>query len=1351
MQKLRIHVVVLPLPGEPKSLAKPPPFLLLSPAEATLEELSLAIVTQWRKNYPHKPPLTINKLQDSEESDIDLSYIVGDVFRDRDTVKVVQVPTTRESSVAPDSALRPQFLALGGRKRPFATSNGKAPGSFGVHSSQGRPADERSSKRQRLLEIGRDESPEQIDPDRPIPSHEPSEAGRAENGAYNGHDRYHSPGLVVLDSQRSEDAQAGALATHSPPENSPRLISMPDYSAASTNKHRTSHVRSVESMTVPDSPGVGVTQKDRRLQRQVNGAGAAGADPDDSAKSESPEGRGELHAIPRSTLCSPFRDDEKANAVSHAMLPPPPAAQSVPTLRADASAGRRSISTAATTPLSSTQLGTMAGNGKLKRPHPSQFKVGPYGGSQRSSSSRNSSRNIYDALETDTESVESLPDRSNPRKRAKVDVASATSNAAPLQESHAYRPDSSSSGSFTSSGSESSSVRPTELGWLQRQALGQSSSVGDRSSASDDGNRANERVPRSKNRDSLEDWVQQNKSDVQASAQLALTEASHGHGSNQSDIRLAQLPDGDGVVMTDLENTRGRDGDESRDRDESRERDAQLAKEMAVEHAPAQAADTATDARGPNLSTPWKEHEAAVRAEEAREAAREEHRRLFIATKGVEIERERREKAEAKRLAKERKEVAAAQRKLVAEQKKREAEQQRKEKAARVAQEKAAEVQKEQENEAAARAAKDEEAREQEVRRLAEVEGKRKASEERRFLAEAEDRRRESEAKEAKDKVAKEKVARGQAARENLAKEKEAKEKEAMEKEAKEKEKKDKGAHEKEEKKSRDKGLQATAVLITSAVKANDRRRLSSTPLVPRGQVPASTPSRNVGIDAQMPLPSFLRRSVSFADELPQSGQGFTPSSSLPGPAASTPTPAPDGSLPATSLRSAAKVRAGKPSPASESPRPTTPGRKETRVLPPGMTLQDLEKASVTPGSTKKPRDPPKKVQADGKVQTTLKVTRSVNARAQAKGKMKVHDPPSPAKPAKEIVISSDEEDVASYYSSSEDDSTRGTPKPGPSGTYQANNGSSLGSSGCGLEPTTAPAVAPVKEEQMPPAKSLQASLPLTGLRSPPESTARVASPSASSASSRSESRSPARYLSRSPSQSGSEEPDASRSTSASPEKGSRSTSESTGPSKVSEDGAGSLDDSESESESSPGSSPPADDVPVKAEASLNETLQRHAYDSSSQPQPLLPNLPASKPAQKRPDGAPRYPSLTTLKTSKPAYETKDGLAARRTGAGSSQSVASGGFLPVQRRPSGTDGNASADEDAESSDDSTEGEDEEDEGSFDSARKAGRDGRGKGGKVAGRITGLLNSLFPSSAGGGWSSQGQGQGKSQGRA
>ena len=128
--------------------------------------------------YQLHSPLNIKKLQDVYGNDLDLEYTVRDVFDDKSAdqqnsvVRVLQEPTTRDSSIPPQSALRPHIHGLIGRKRTHGGLSGSREGIVG---GAGRRRSEsrsgRSNKRQRIQEISRDEG-EDVDPDLPLPSKE---------------------------------------------------------------------------------------------------------------------------------------------------------------------------------------------------------------------------------------------------------------------------------------------------------------------------------------------------------------------------------------------------------------------------------------------------------------------------------------------------------------------------------------------------------------------------------------------------------------------------------------------------------------------------------------------------------------------------------------------------------------------------------------------------------------------------------------------------------------------------------------------------------------------------------------------------------------------------------------------------------------------------------------------------------------------------------------------------------------------------------------------------------------------------------------------------------------------------
>lgn len=130
-------------------------------------------------------PLAIKKLHDYYDLDLDLAYIVGDVFKDRDSgivqssiVKVLQAPSARESSLPAQSALRPHLPDSARRKRPWdrcstCLRDGITPikqerdGATSDGVNEGRKL-----KRARLEQIERSPSPRSDDPDQPLQSRE---------------------------------------------------------------------------------------------------------------------------------------------------------------------------------------------------------------------------------------------------------------------------------------------------------------------------------------------------------------------------------------------------------------------------------------------------------------------------------------------------------------------------------------------------------------------------------------------------------------------------------------------------------------------------------------------------------------------------------------------------------------------------------------------------------------------------------------------------------------------------------------------------------------------------------------------------------------------------------------------------------------------------------------------------------------------------------------------------------------------------------------------------------------------------------------------------------------------------
>ncbi|EPS41723.1 hypothetical protein H072_4366 [Dactylellina haptotyla CBS 200.50] len=124
MRGLRLQVkVVSQASHNPKGRNNAPiaEFLHLATPNLTLEELTNLIGDKYAKLYPRNRPLNIQRLQDSEGNDLDLTYTVGDVFDDKSSnregsiVKVIHKDVLRDESVPPESGLRP----ASSKKRPI--------------------------------------------------------------------------------------------------------------------------------------------------------------------------------------------------------------------------------------------------------------------------------------------------------------------------------------------------------------------------------------------------------------------------------------------------------------------------------------------------------------------------------------------------------------------------------------------------------------------------------------------------------------------------------------------------------------------------------------------------------------------------------------------------------------------------------------------------------------------------------------------------------------------------------------------------------------------------------------------------------------------------------------------------------------------------------------------------------------------------------------------------------------------------------------------------------------------------------------------------------------------------------
>ncbi|KAI9695689.1 MAG: hypothetical protein M1836_006141 [Candelina mexicana] len=127
-------------------------------------------------------PLQIKKLQDAYGNDLDLAYTVCDVFSDRNSgdqmgsvVRVVQQPLDRESSILPQSTLRPQIDRINGLKRGRESNgfNGFQRASDGaktgvVESFDPQNGTGRADKKRKILQSVVDREVSNLDSDIPV-------------------------------------------------------------------------------------------------------------------------------------------------------------------------------------------------------------------------------------------------------------------------------------------------------------------------------------------------------------------------------------------------------------------------------------------------------------------------------------------------------------------------------------------------------------------------------------------------------------------------------------------------------------------------------------------------------------------------------------------------------------------------------------------------------------------------------------------------------------------------------------------------------------------------------------------------------------------------------------------------------------------------------------------------------------------------------------------------------------------------------------------------------------------------------------------------------------------------------
>ena len=254
------------------------------------------------------------------------------------------------------------------------------------------------------------------------------------------------------------------------------------------------------------------------------------------------------------------------------------------------------------------------------------------------------------------------------------------------------------------------------------------------------------------------------------------------------------------------------------------------------------------------------------------------------------------------------------------------------------------------------------------------------------------------------------------------------------------KEKNDRISREWEEKKAAMRStdqIVATANLIAN--RGANKQRVSTTPLIPKGIRSSATPLRGsvalakrlpvnpVGIDAQVPLPRTVKRTVSFVDEIKPQPEGLTHPGEL-GPH----DPAIDvGNVSSTqtqvNLKNDKVVTTTHPLSNGISQRGKETVKKQTLVLPPGIGPQDPQMLSLakqerpvveTGRSQPKPQRPSSKAPVEKKTQTTLKAGRGVKGKVTGRITRRL-SPIIKKSLSEEVVISSeDESSVSSYYSS---------------------------------------------------------------------------------------------------------------------------------------------------------------------------------------------------------------------------------------------------------------------------------------------------------------------------------------------
>ncbi|KAI9674419.1 MAG: hypothetical protein M1817_001757 [Caeruleum heppii] len=405
---LKLQVRVTPVGGPtsrnpPTSLSEAASlnFLEICPADVSLEQLCRRICARHDRNYPHLPSLDIKKLQTHDDLDLDLEFAVGDVFNDKDSsnplssiVRVIQAPNNRDSSIPPQSALRPLIAAPHLRKRSLGRSRlGQLSNVNEEESDEGLAQNGYRRKRQRVDDVLGDRLFAPPDPDIPIFSRESLASTALDASNQSVQDHTASPRRLVENSQRSPEP----LLTHGRTSGSPVIVA----SVEPRISGQTATIGYPNPMVTAGDDG----EKDPLIR-------GSSRDPS-STKSESPDRRMELHSIPRSAVASPDRADAGTSKASRSsrtrssilVSSSPSVEQSYPSphLAASNKPVPRSRSRETIEPHPELLETPSLTNG-LARPDPARFKTAKakgYGVSPRSSVATARVRSLYDTIETD--------------------------------------------------------------------------------------------------------------------------------------------------------------------------------------------------------------------------------------------------------------------------------------------------------------------------------------------------------------------------------------------------------------------------------------------------------------------------------------------------------------------------------------------------------------------------------------------------------------------------------------------------------------------------------------------------------------------------------------------------------------------------------------------------------------------------------------------------------------------------------------------------------------------------------------------------------------------------------------